>query len=152
MKKQTVKICNILCAVLMLALILCHLMPFWTLNGESLSLQEFIWFCTEHADISSYLGSVDPQFSMNSFIVAPVLIFVSAVLGAVFYVTKPNRIWTAVFPITCGIVGTIAYLIDPALQSGANWWLHLLICIGLLAAGVVSGIFAYQIKREEEEE
>ena len=150
MKKRTVKLCNILCAVLMLALILCHLMPFWTLNGKSLSLQEFIWFCTEHGDISSYLGGMDPQFSMNSFIVAPILIFVAAVLGTIFCVTKPNRIWTAVFPTTCGIVGTIAYIIDPALRSGANWWLHLLVCIGLLAAGAVTGILAYRAKGEEE--
>ena len=152
MKKYTVKLCNILCAVLMLALLLCHLIPFWTRDGENTSLQEFIWFCTEHGQISSYLETVDPQFSMNSFIIAPILIFVSAVLGIFFCVTKPRRLWTAVFPIICGIAGTIAYLTDPVLQSGALWQLHLVVCVALLVIGIVTAVFAYRAKNEQEEE
>lgn len=150
MKKNTRKLCSVICIVLMLALILCHLMPFWTLDGESTSLQEFIWFCTDHNDISNYLEDVDPQFDMNSFILLPILMFVAAVLGVAFCLLKSDRPWTVIFPAVCGLSGIIAYLTDPALRSGFLWWLHLLVCVGVLATAVVSSVFVFKTKGKEE--
>ena len=149
MNTKTLKTCSILCAALMLALILCHWMPFWTVNGESVSLQQYVWNCTEHGDVTNYLGSVDAQFNINDFVTLPLFIFIAAVVGAVFCLAKTRSLWASLLPAISGLLGVIAYLTDPALQAGSLWVLHLLLCVAILAVAVVTFYFRSKAKGEE---
>jgi len=149
MNTKTLKTCSILCAALMLVLILFHWMPFWTVNGESISLQEYVWNCTEHGEVTKYLESVDAQFGINDFVTLPLFVFVAAVVGTVFCLAKPRSHWASILPAISGLLGVIAYLTDPALQAGALWVLHLLLCIAILALSVVTFYFRSKSKGEE---
>lgn len=149
MNTKTLKTCSILCAALMLALILCHWMPFWTVNGESVSLQQYVWNCTEHGEVTKYLESVDAQFNINDFVTLPLFIFIAAVVGAVFCLAKPRSLWASLLPAISGLLGVIAYLTDPALQAGSLWVLHLLLCVAILAVAVVTFYFRSKAKGEE---
>ena len=147
MKQNTLRLCSILCAVLMLALLLCQLMPFWTLNGETISLQEYIWFCSEHAEVSAYLTGIDAQFNVNNFVTGPIIVLVVAVVGFFGCLIKPKKIWGSIASAICGLVGVFIYLTDAALQSGSFWILHLLLCVAVLALAV--WLFFLQYKTKE---
>ena len=55
-KKLTVsQICSVVCAVLLLALVVCQFMPFWTAEEESVSIQKCVWFPQECKDITKML-------------------------------------------------------------------------------------------------
>ena len=148
MKQNKLRVCSILCAVLMLTLILCQLMPFWTVNGKTISLLEYVWFCSEHVDVGTYLSGIDAQFSINGFVTGPIIVLVAAVVGFFGCLLKPKKIWVSIIAAICGLVGMFSYLTDAALQSGSLWALHLLLCVAVLAVAV--WLFFLQFKTKEE--
>jgi len=49
--------CNLICALLMIILLVLHFAPFWTYgeNGETASIQGYVWFPTDHGALEKYI-------------------------------------------------------------------------------------------------
>lgn len=130
---------NVICAVLMAILLVLQFTPFWHYGeaGENCSIGSYVWFPNDHNDLEKWLGTQAEGHDLNSFVGMPILILALSALGAVMCFIKPDSGWTALFPTACGVTGMIGYLTNEALKLGVGWIWHLLICIALLALGLV---------------
>lgn len=147
-KNNPVKLANTVCAVLMLLLFVCQLMPFWSAEGESASIQGYIWFCQHYNGLSSFFKA-EAGVTVNDMVLMPVIVVVSSLLGAFLCLWKSKRAWTAICPVICGIAGIVGYLSQPVFRMGNLWWLHLLVSIAVLISAV--GIVVCRIKAKPSE-
>lgn len=118
-------------------------MPFWSYEGLSTSIQTYIWFPSDHAQLETYLASqVGGEFSINSILLMPILVLVMTVAGIVLCIWRWDIPYMSIIPLVCGMVGVWGYLTKPAFQLGSNWVLHLVVCIGMIASSALTLLFA----------
>ncbi len=143
-----ISVCNMICAVLMVILLVLQFCPFWQFgeNQESsASIQGYIWFPTEHGDLETYFEeATGSDYSINSILIPPILTLVLGAAGIVLCLIKSNQIWASIFPIACGAVGIWGYLGKAVFKLGVNWQMHLVICIAMLVVGVVGCYMGYK--------
>ena len=148
MKKseRVIRIVNIACAVLMLALIVCQFLPFWTTNdGASASVQQMCWFPTRDNQkvVQKYFqqelgkdvyGMTAQNRSINELVVPALGVLCFGLLGIYFCVKKPNKPINGIWALACGLFCVIGYLIIPPYALGAGWLIH--VALG----GVISAL------------
>lgn len=142
MRKNTniTRICNIICAALMLALIICQFMPFWTTatTGDEISIQEYTWLPHHNKDLEKeFKANFGKDYGINDVVLMPIVALVVGALGVIFTVLWSKKCVITVCPTLVGILATINYLTNPAFQIGALWQLHLVLGIAMLAASII---------------
>lgn len=141
MRKNTTltSICNIICAVLMLALIVCQFMPFWsTASNGDISIQEYTWLPHHNEDLEKdFKAQFGKDYGINDVVLMPIVALVIGALGVIFTVLWTKKCVIVVCPLLVGILATIYYLTNPAYQLGGLWQLHLVIGIAMLVASVI---------------
>ena len=138
---------NIICAILLVVLLVLHFMPFrvYGENGETASIQGYIWFPSDHAALEKHIQeTADAEHKVDSILAMPLLVLVLGAAGAVLCVIKADQIWTAAFPIACGVCGMWGYLSKAAFKLGTNWTLHLILCIALVVVGILSFLSSFK--------
>ena len=136
---------NSLCALLMIVLLVLQFSAFWTYgenNELSCSLQSYIWFPADNTALTKHLEALVPGHAINSIIIMPLLVLVTAVLGIVLICVKPGQPHNALLPVACGAVGVWGYLSKAEFQLGAGWQLHLALCILIALCGLLSLIMS----------
>lgn len=137
MKTKTVRICNLLCALLMLALVLCQFLPFWSANGDTASLQGYTWWPDDHKEVTNWFKSaVSPDFRANDVVIPTILMLVFGCLGSVFCLLQTKSCWVGFLPLICGGAGIWGYLTNPAYQMGSLWVGHLILAIAITALSI----------------
>ena len=149
-KITTTQIANFICAALSLLIIILQFTPFWNFDGGSLSISSYIWFPSDHTDLTAYLtAELRNDYSINSIVAMPILVLVGGAAGAALCVIKSKTPYTLLIPAFVGAVGAWGFLTKPAYQLGGNWVLQLIICIVLLVFAVAA--LVYGIKKEIDE-
>lgn len=142
------RICCFLCVALMLALILIQFVPYWTLEEESVSMAELIWFPKEHSDFTKYFKKeIVKDFKMNGLVPMPILSMAAAGIGIVVCLFK-NKSWgSALLPLISGGAMAYALMNHPVQKIGihCNTFLILSIVTVVVAAvclctGITSSI------------
>lgn len=134
------RICNLICAVLMLALIVCQFMPFWTTSttGDEISIQEYTWLPHHNKDLEKdFKANFGKDYGINDVVLMPIVTLVIGALGIGFSILFGKKCVITVCPLLVGIMATINYLTNPAFQAGAIWQLHLVLGIALLVACII---------------
>lgn len=145
MKKT--QICNYVCIALMAVLLVLQFIPFWSYDGMSTSIQSYIWFPTENAQLTAYLtAQLGEAYTINNIVWMPILVLVAAAVGVIICFLKSDEALTALIPLVCGLIGTWGYLAKPAFQLGGNWMFHLLVCIAMILMSVLALLFAQKNK------
>lgn len=133
-------VCNIICAVLMLALMVCQfVVPFWSgAEGETASIQGFAWLCEEdqYDWLSDMMKDTYGREYRNEIWPMPFLCLLLSIFGIIFCAIKSQNVLMSVFPLACGIVGAYGYLIKPMYQAGNLQVLHLVLCFAISAAAL----------------
>ena len=145
---EKTKIFNWISIVLMGVLLLLQFLPFWNIDGVSVSIQGYIWLKPGDEQIGEYLApylNVGDSFLINKVIAMPLLVLVLVLTGIVLNLIF-NNIYTTVLPLLCGVIGAWGYLAKPAFQLGTGWVLHLVVCIAIF---VVAGIKMYFLIKED---
>lgn len=139
-RMNRVSVVNIVCAVLMLALLVMQFTPFWQYGeeGATASIGSYIWFPTKNAEVESYLKANVDGFAIDQLVTVAVLMLVLSAAGAALCLIKPQMAITPVVTIACGLVGVYACLAKPALRLGMHWGLHLALCAGMLLLGALA--------------
>lgn len=123
----------------MLALLVCQFVPFWSLGEETVSINGYIWFCTDHENFTSYFQEAlnDEVFNAGTIVGVNLITMLACVLGIVFCIKNSEDIWPGLISVICGVVGLFSYIAYPVYRMGAGWGLHVAVCVGMiLAAGV----------------
>lgn len=132
---------NVICAILMLVLLVMQFMPFWTYGdpATSVSIQGYIWFPGNHTGLDQALKeSVSADYSINDVLLMPILTLVLGAAGIVLCLLKSANPFVSLLPAACGLAGTWGYLTGTAFHVGSGWVFHLILCIVLLALGLIS--------------
>ena len=126
---RLLKVINIVCAVLMLALIVLQFLPFWTVGDNTLSAQKFTWFCTHNTDVNKFFkAEFGDVYSLNTTILPTLGILVFGGLGVVFSLLKASKSINWLWAFLCGGLScVIGYLTTPTYQLGSNWIVHVII-------------------------
>ena len=131
---------NLVCAILMLALLICQFVPFWSLDGREVSIGGYIWFPSDNDDFTAYFQEWlnDGDFYSGSIVGINVLIMLACAAGFVFCIKNSEELWPIVFPAACGILGLYQYLAIPVFQLGSNCGIHVAICIATLVMAIIA--------------
>lgn len=133
-------ICNIICAALMLALIVCQFMPFWaTANtGDEISIQEYTWLPHHNKDLDKdFKANFGKDYGINDVVLMPIVALVIGGLGIAFSVLFTKKCVIMICPLLVGALATYEYLTNPAFQMNAMWQLHLVLGIGILLGSII---------------
>ncbi len=142
MRKNTnlTRICNIICAVLAFALIVCQFLPFWTTTttGDSISIQEYTWLPHHNKDLDKdFKTIIGKDYGINDVVLMPIIALAVGAMCIVFSILWPKKCVTMFCPLLVGIMATYHYLLNPAYQLGAGWQIHLVLGVGILLASII---------------
>ena len=137
-KTSLTMLCNILCIVLMLVLLGLQLLPFWTLEGDTISIQEYTWFPTDNTALTDHFEDIiSKDFMVKDICLMPVVVILGAVITAYVCLTNLKKPAAIIAPLACALVAVYGYLFVPIFQMGQLWKVHLGVAIGLLVACVI---------------
>lgn len=134
------RICNVVCALLMFALLVTQFLPFWSLDGQEVSIAGYIGFPEDHIDYTQHFRKLlnDDGFGAGNIVLINVMIMLSSVVGTVLCLKNTDKTWPSIFPAVCGIAGLVQYIATPVFQLGSNWGLHLALSITTLFMAIAT--------------
>lgn len=145
MKKtiNAMRIINIVCAVLMLGLLVCQFVPFWSMDGQEVSIGGYAWFPTDHEDFTAYFQQSlsNPNLNAGNVALINTIVMLAGVVGLIFCLKNSEDVWPAAFPAVCGITVIIGYVARPVFRMGVMWQLHLVLAIMMLAMAVLCFVY-----------
>jgi len=132
--RNPIKTINIVCVLLMTVLVLMQFLPFWTVEGETISVMHYMGFPDEHNNLTSWLDdTVAGGFAINNLVGWFFFTVALSIVGAVLCIKNWDKPLAGLLPGICGVVG-IAYCVsEPAFRLGQTWVVQLLLYILLLA-------------------
>lgn len=149
--KANQKIHSYICAALMLLLLVLQFMPFWHYGeqGElSASINAYIWLPMDHNDLTDYLtASIGDDYVINQILFMPIVTLILEACGIPFCLFKSKHPASLLFPAACGFAGVWGYLTKPAFRLGANWGVHLALCIAMLLVAACALYTEYRSKK-----
>lgn len=117
------RICCFVCVALMLAMIILQFVPYWTVGEETVSMEEMIWTCKHHKEITNYWKkNVMKDFTMNSLVGFPIFSLLTGVAGIAFCLIRSKKWSSAIFPLASGYF-MIRAMEHPVQQTGAHYGL-----------------------------
>lgn len=135
---KLIRLCNIICVVLMLAMLVCQFLPFWAIGENQVSIQEHTWFPWVNEDLTDlFLDTFGRDFMLKDIVLVPFVMLFGCVLGAIFCLLKQKVAGIATIPFFVGLIGIWGYLSKPALQMGMLWQLHLVLAILLVVVSAI---------------
>ncbi len=141
---------NILCVVLMLALVICQFVPFWSLDGQTASISGYIWFPEDHADFTAHFEQTpgNEDFKVVNLVLYNVVIMLGGLASAVLCIWKPHSAWPGALGVLCGLAGTIGHTSKPVFHLGSGWQFHLILSIFVLLAAAGNLIYQYKLRNK----
>ena len=153
-KNSLSQICLYFCIVLCFALIFVQMVfPFWTaevsvknadgervMQEETLSLWGFLSFPEDDVQKQfnkNFTATYGDAYDINDVAGTGCLVLILGVVSIIFILLKPNKAWTFMFPLACGISGVIGYLTQPVLQAGNLWIVHLILSCLIIVGTVI---------------
>lgn len=129
---------NIVCAVLMLGLLACQFIPFWSMDGQQISIGGYVWFPTDHEDLTAYFRQSlgNSNFSAGNVALINAIVLLAGTVGLIMCLKNSGEVWPSVFPAVCGITVIIGYAARPVLRMGKMGQLHLVLAIIMLVMAV----------------
>ena len=134
--------CNIIAAILMVILLIFQFTPFWEYGEnpvESVSIQEYIWFPTDHEGLNKHFeAETGTTYTVNSILIPFLPLLFTGVLGIFFCLAKSMHTWVAICPIITGGLGAAGFLTKEVMRLGSSWHVQMIICVALLVVGIIS--------------
>ena len=164
-KTKITTICNLVCAVLLLATLVTLFLPFWTCPGckthkdveKGVSIAEYLWLPKHHSPVTSELTEmyrniyghdyIDPAtgkkltFKADYIMPAMLTVFIGSIAGIAGCVVYRKKFFMAAIPLVVGVAGIIGHLSYPALQVGHNRTLHFILFTVVIATAAISLLF-----------
>lgn len=133
-----IRLCIFACVALMLALLVMHFLPFWTVGEEQFSIQQYTWFTWNCEALTDHIvDNVNSDFMVKDMALIPFVVLFGSVLGSIFCVINSKKAGFATIPLAVGIIGAVGYLTNPVFQLGALWQVHMVLCILMAVVALI---------------
>jgi len=130
------RIMKLVCLLLMIVIFVLQFTPFWNFDGKGVSINGYVWFPHDHADLETYLKSNIDGFTVNQVVLMPVIQLVACVVGIILFMAQGSNPLVALVSLVCSIGGIWGFLAEPAFRLGTNWVLQLVLNILMLLSSV----------------
>ena len=135
------KLFNYVCALLTLVLLVLQFTPFWNYNGQTASINGFVWLNPQGAEINNWFTSqLGTAVNVNSVVITSVLVLLLGVAGVVLCVMKSDIGLMALLPAASALSGIYAFALKPVFRLGSTWIVQLVLCIAILAMAIITVI------------
>lgn len=142
------KVFNYVCAGLTLILLMLQFTPFWNYNGQSASINGYVWLNPGDTEIASWFTSqLGTSVNINSVVISSVLVLLLGAAGAVLCVMKSHINLMALLPAAASLCGIYAFALKPVFRLGSTWIIQLVLCIAILAVSILTIVSSF--KKEE---
>lgn len=153
LKKDRVAKCNVVCAILLLVLIVSQFMPYWQYTEKEevidLSIQEYVWMATKHDGLlDSFKDALGEKQDLNQIVLMPIICLVACAVGIVMCLRSIDGPVTMLASLIAGGAGIWGYLTVPAFKLGAGIVFPTIVCVLLLAGGVVDIVLLFKRNAE----
>ena len=151
LKKNYKPICNFICVVLMLVLLVLQFLPgYWTAQKSKpdkdgnyktdvASLQGYMWVPSEYTVLDDYFDDLyGDALIMNDVVMMPIITFVFGVLGIIFCSIMNHKAGVTLLPALVGGAGVIGYLMYPIFQLNSMWIVHFIVCVLIFGVSIAS--------------
>ena len=136
------------CALSMILLLIMQFLPFWNTGADTVSISQYIWFPSDHADVTTYIAPyTDAQHPINDFVTPCVLVLLLSAVAAITYLFSRRNILVP----TCTLVGSLSGILcclKPTFRMGSLWIPILIFSL----TGTAASIFAFCISIRERRE
>lgn len=134
--KNSTKTLNLACMLLMAVLVLLQFTPYWSVDGEGVSLMGYLGFPNDHSNLSSWLNSTIPGgFTINEIVSWILFTAALCIAGVILCLKYREKISAALVPAGAGLLGILFCVNEPAFRLGRLWVLYLLLyCVILILA------------------
>ena len=133
-----VRICNIVSLLLLVAILVCQFLPFWTVGDKQVSIQEYTWITWEQDDLTdSFEDTFGKDYMVKDLVLTPFAIVAGVILAAIFCLKNLKKSGAAFIPFIVGVIGIVGYLTVPILMMGQLWQLHLALCIAMTVISMI---------------
>lgn len=145
------KLCNIVCAVLTLCLLILQFTPFWNYGNGSLSINGYVWLDCGNTDIANWFSSqLGNTVNLNSIVITAVLVLLFGLAGIILCIMKSYNGVVAILPALTGISALYAFAFKPAFRLGSTWVIQLLLSIAILVFAVMAFVFGIKQSKQVE--
>ena len=144
-KYPSVTLCNVVCVMLMAVLLILQFTPFWELDGQQISIGEYIWFPTSHENLTAHFQeAIAPGFKIDSLVLSSLVQLLLPAVGIGLLIYNRESIFVPVCTAVCGAGTVWSYLSKAAFRLGNNWYLYLVLGIILMVAAIASVYLRYK--------
>ena len=152
-KYPSVTLCNVVCVILMAVLLILQFTPFWELNGQQISIGGYIWFPTDHEDLTAHFREVvAPDFKVDSLVLSSLIQLLLPAVGIGLLIYNRESLYIPVCAAVCGAGTLCSFLFKSAYQQGVHWYLYPVLSVILLIAAIVSVYVRYKKPKHERKE
>ena len=144
MKK--IKTVNLIAAILVLTVSVMMFLPFWHWDGQSASINGYVWMPSEHTTLEKYLSdTLGYKTNVNEIVRMPALMFLLGWVGVALCLIKMDSAWQMLCTIPFGIFGIIGFFSCDALRLGSAWQLMLILCFAIVILDLI-GLLSFRGK------
>ena len=143
--------CASICALLMLALLVCQFLPFWNTGTDTVSISSYIWFPTDNTAVTELLQPhTDAQYPINDIVTPCVLMLLLSVGTLVLWIFGRENVLLPVCSLIGSITGIWVCAAKATFRLGGLWWLILVISILAAAVSLLNLLVWYQSRKTEQ--
>lgn len=135
-----------ICVLIMLVMVGLLCVPYWHYDGQSTSVNGYIWFPSSKTALNLYFeAELGRTVFINDEIITPILLSFLGIVGLVLKIMFKDTPLAAMVAILFGAAGIYGYLASDVLKLGTMWGTHFAMCIAALVLGLV-GVILFLVK------
>lgn len=151
MLKQAIertKKCSIICAILTLILLILHFVPYWSFEGDTLSIGGYVWLDPSNPQFAQYvLHNTGAEANVNPIIFMSVFVILFGLLGAAASFWKSHNGYVTLVADIAAIAGIIFFVSSPMLRLSFMWIIQFIICIAIIVSSILAIVFENKMRK-----
>jgi len=150
------RICNLLCAVLLLVMLCLQFLPYWNHSGRDVTIADYTWNpqTKENKKLTKQFEKVSKsygeEYDINDLVTGPIILMAAAAVTVALCCIGSNKTATALVPAIGAGVGINGFMSNLVLRMNPMWMAFVGICavILVLALAVLVVAIIKTIKRD----
>ncbi len=150
-KNMGTMICNIVCGLLLLALVICQFVPFWVIEGENADSGSLIGVTGrqyEHVELIEHLDMVTEGFAYQDISTQVLLTIVLGFVAALLCLKNSHGWFRILLAAIVGLAGVSLWLLVPAYTLGMMGTVLFVLDLLVLVVAVVMLVFFFMERKE----
>lgn len=145
---ERTKKCSYVCAILTVILLILQFVPFWSFEGDTLSISGYVWLDSSNPQFAQYvLHNTGAEANVNPVIFMSVFIILFGILGAAAGFWKPKNGYVTLVADIAALAGIVFFIADPMLRLSFMWIIQFIVCIAILVFSVLAIVFESKAKK-----